>query len=81
MSSLKEKLDFLAKGQDFLTEALDDYIMGSFLGQKPQRPGHLEMVAIHNKRVADWNAMVLRSTTGAIGALAAAPRGGPKRWH
>lgn len=72
LGRLADQFDFVAGVQNLLAEALDDYLIGTLLGEEPRRPGPWEMAALHSRWVADWNTMVFRSTTGAVGALAAA---------
>ena len=76
---LTDRLGFAAGVQDLLAEALDDYLIGPLFGEKPQQPGPWEMVTLHNRRVAAWNAMVLRSSAGAVGTLSAVRRADDER--
>ncbi|MCQ3815083.1 MAG: hypothetical protein KTU85_11810 [Acidimicrobiia bacterium] len=54
--------DFISDVQEMLAEAWDGYVVLQALGQNPRQPRPCDGVALHIKKVADWNKWVLQST-------------------
>jgi len=60
--------DFISDVHEMLAEAWNGYVAFQALGQHPRQPRPCDGVALHIKKVADWNKWVLQSTMETLSA-------------